>query len=80
MYLETQGNQTFWRDIPGFWPGYPGGAGKTREEKSLRGNQFSCILGALGDFQGILGAALRIQTVILGKRNPTRFLDWHLTT
>ena len=25
MSSETQGNQTFfcWRDIPGFWPGYP---------------------------------------------------------
>ena len=21
---SNQGNQTFWRDIPGFWPGYPG--------------------------------------------------------
>ena len=25
MSLEIQGNQTFWRDIPGFLPGYPGG-------------------------------------------------------
>ena len=28
MSLETQGNQTFRRDIPGFLPGYPGGARK----------------------------------------------------
>ena len=26
MSFETQGNQTFRRDIPGFWPGYPRGA------------------------------------------------------
>ena len=28
MSLETQGNQTFGRDIPGFLPGYPRGARK----------------------------------------------------
>ena len=28
MSFETQGNQTLWRDIPGFLPGYPKGARK----------------------------------------------------
>ena len=26
LSLETQGKQTFWRDMPGFWLGCPGGA------------------------------------------------------
>ena len=26
--LETQGKQTFWRETPGFWMGYPRGARK----------------------------------------------------
>ena len=25
---QAPGNQTFWRDVPGFLAGYPGGAGK----------------------------------------------------
>ena len=33
MTLEAQGNQTCWRDIPGFWLGYSGGARKVREKK-----------------------------------------------
>ena len=28
MSFETQQNQIFWRDIPGFLPGYPGVARK----------------------------------------------------
>ena len=28
MAFETQGNQTFWRDILGFLPGYPGAGRK----------------------------------------------------
>ena len=33
MFFKAQGNQTFWRDIRGFLPGYPGGAQKVREKK-----------------------------------------------
>ena len=33
MSFETQENQTFWRDIPGFCLGYPGGARKVGEKK-----------------------------------------------
>ena len=37
MSFEARGNQTFWRDIPGFWP--PGGAPCT---KSLRTKSLCC--------------------------------------
>ena len=33
MSFEAQGNQTFGRDIPGFLPGYPGGASKFERKK-----------------------------------------------
>ena len=33
MSFETQGNHTFWRDIPGFSPGYFGGARKFEKNK-----------------------------------------------
>ena len=32
MSIEAQRNQTFWRDIPGFLPGYPGGSRKVWEK------------------------------------------------
>ena len=35
------------------------------------------ILGALGEFRGILGAALGVQKTILGMRNP--FSEWPLS-
>ena len=35
MSLETQEKQTFWRDIPGFFLGYPGVPEKAREKNSL---------------------------------------------
>ena len=35
MSFEAQGNQTFGRDIPGFMPGYPGGAPKKFKKKKL---------------------------------------------
>ena len=34
MFFESQGNQTFWRDIPGFLPGCSRGARRAREKKS----------------------------------------------
>ena len=34
MSFETQGNQTCWRDIPGFMAGYPGGRPKSLRQKS----------------------------------------------
>ena len=36
------------------------------------------ILGALGEFRGILGTTLGIQKMILGYEIP--FSEWHLTT
>ena len=36
------------------------------------------ILGALGEFPGVLGAALGIQKLILGMRKIP-FSEWHLT-
>ena len=35
MSLATEGRHAFWRDVPGNFPGYPGGAQKVREEKCL---------------------------------------------
>ena len=35
MSLETWGNQTFGRDVPGFWPGYPGGCPKSLRKEKL---------------------------------------------
>ena len=35
MSLEIRGNQTFWAGCPGILPGYPGGARKVWEKKSL---------------------------------------------
>ena len=46
------------------------------QEKRSRSEK--AILGALGEFRGILEAALGIQKLILGIRIP--FSEWHLTT
>ena len=35
MHPETQWNQTFSRDIPGFLPGYPGGRPRSRRRRSF---------------------------------------------
>ena len=47
-------------------------------DQEKRSRSEKAILGALGEFRGILGAALGIQKLTLGMRIP--FSEWHLTT
>ena len=48
MSFETQGNQTFWRDIPGFCPGYPEGARKSGEQKTNKHKQLRGTVPEMG--------------------------------